>query len=181
MYIRSSGFGHDLIAAEENRHPNLTSQLAERGITGRVVTEREWRGRLGPDDVFRAAADRIAGHRKIGREDPAGRLRGRRHLVCLRDIALYQPHANGRPFARQRSLGNTPRTPGRDANQQNRSCDGGRHRDAARAEQGKRDRRVDERDERRETIHAEHARHLCHSQNGDLAVTERNPRKTAEQ
>ena len=49
------------------RAPSSRSAASPSG----VVAEREWRGRLWPDDVLGPPTDRIAGHRQIGREDLA--------------------------------------------------------------------------------------------------------------
>ena len=145
------------------------------------MAERKRRGRLGPHDVFRPTADGVPRHRQIGREDPPRRLRRRRHLVLLRDVALDQPDADGRPSRVSDPSATRQDAPRRDPDQNDRRCANGRPSRAPCAEQRKRDRRVDERDKRGEAVDTEHARQLRDRQHGDLAVAKRHPRKAAEQ
>ena len=76
-----------------------------------VLFERERRGRLRPDHELRAAADDVARHRDVGRED-APRL-ARIPLVLLRDVALDEADAQRRALAASASRRRPARRPSR--------------------------------------------------------------------
>src|SRR5688572_19332117 len=113
-----------LIAAEQDRHADFPRQRAHLELPDRrpvpsrlwIALERKRRRRLRPDDVLRAAADHVARHGDVGRENPARLFRP--PLERLFDVALHESDAYGCALTDERTVADPPGPPARDRHEQ---------------------------------------------------------------